>query len=75
MYLIDSWQVLSCCGCTMMNANKATTGGRAIPDRVILAVVFALVGMTGTVTVTGNRVVVWLYLELLALCACPATGQ
>ena len=44
----DSWHVLSSGGCTMMNANKATTGGRAIPDRVVLAVVFVLVGVTGT---------------------------
>ena len=31
-----------CCGCT-----KATTGGRGITEGVILAVVFALVGVTG----------------------------
>ena len=42
----------------MMAANKATTRGRAIPDRVILAVVFAMVGITGIWTGIWIRIVV-----------------
>lgn len=53
---------VKCRGHTMTNANKATTGGRAVTNGVILAVVLALVGMTGI----GIGIVV--APELLALC-------
>ena len=70
MYLIDSWQVLSSCGCTKTNANKAATGDRVIPDGSLSQ--WCLHRCVCLGLELGLGLGLGLYLELFALCTCPA---